>query len=316
MKIRNNLFIVFAVVVLFCNIAVAKVRFVSGPSYFGPESKGDTLIIADHFSCSFEKQTALEIEADSVTVLNPNNYEIVGWGTNAGVAVMIKGSAISIEGLNASNFHRGAFHSGVYGEAKDIKIKNCYFFRCGQSGIELYLVKNAQIENNNLSYNGYYGLMVSGGGEDTISNNYGVANFYNGIVLSSTTKNTGTGNSVEGLESNSVGCNENGNDVENSGDEISVVENMPSPSGFALFQNYPNPFNPITTITYTLPREMEVELTLYNQLGQKVATLVDGVQSIGEHSVRLNAENFSAGVYLYTLKAEGFYQIKKMTLTK
>ena len=89
------------------------------------------------------------------------------------------------------------------------------------------------------------------------------------------------------------------------------------PIAFSLEQNYPNPFNPLTTISYQLPAVSEVNLSIYNILGQKVATLVSGRQTAGRHQVKWNAGAFASGVYLYKLTADkSFTQTKKLILLK
>jgi len=88
------------------------------------------------------------------------------------------------------------------------------------------------------------------------------------------------------------------------------------PSEFALRQNHPNPFNPITQIKYTLPRECYVKLFIYNILGQKVATLVDGKQKAGYKTARWDAGSLSSGIYFYRLRAGDFVQTRKMVLLK
>jgi hypothetical protein len=93
------------------------------------------------------------------------------------------------------------------------------------------------------------------------------------------------------------------------------------PRGFALHQNYPNPFNPRTTITYEVPGESEVEVSLviYDLRGRRVRTLVDDRLSPGTHSVVWDGRaSFGSpvpsGVYLYRLKAGSFTSTRKMTL--
>lgn len=88
------------------------------------------------------------------------------------------------------------------------------------------------------------------------------------------------------------------------------------PNGFLLDQNYPNPFNPKTTISYSIPRSGMVKLTVYDITGRLITTLVDEVQSIGNHSVQFDASNLSSGLYLYALKTDNHTEIKKMTLVK
>ena len=88
------------------------------------------------------------------------------------------------------------------------------------------------------------------------------------------------------------------------------------PPGFALAQNYPNPFNPETTIRFTVPRAMHVLLTLHDALGRRVAVLVDGAVQGGTHDVRVNASALASGVYVYTLRGEGFIRSKKLTVIR
>ena len=88
------------------------------------------------------------------------------------------------------------------------------------------------------------------------------------------------------------------------------------PTEFMLGQNYPNPFNPITTITFALPETREVELAVFDVMGRRVATLVDGVLSAGYHEVAWNAEHLPTGVYLYRITAGDFMQVKQMMLVK
>lgn len=87
-------------------------------------------------------------------------------------------------------------------------------------------------------------------------------------------------------------------------------------SNFSLNQNYPNPFNPSTSIKYTLAGQNNVSLRVYDMLGREVATLVNGVQTQGEHQVSFNASNLASGMYVYTLRAGNFTQSKKMLLMK
>jgi len=98
--------------------------------------------------------------------------------------------------------------------------------------------------------------------------------------------------------------------------ETSVVKQQITPLNFALYQNYPNPFNPVTSIEYQVSNISEVNLSIYNILGQKVATLVNKKQSSGSYKVEWNASQFSSGVYLYRLSVGNFVEIKKLVLLK
>ncbi len=88
------------------------------------------------------------------------------------------------------------------------------------------------------------------------------------------------------------------------------------PEHVTLAQNYPNPFNPATSITFSLPKTMQVRLAVYDALGRQVSTVVDGVRSAGTHSVQLDASGWASGVYFYTLETEAQTVSKHMVLMK
>ncbi len=96
----------------------------------------------------------------------------------------------------------------------------------------------------------------------------------------------------------------------------SVVEGAGVPSDFYIAQNYPNPFNPSTTIEYGLPAGGHVVLSVFNMLGQKVATLADEAQVAGVHRVQFEATSLPSGVYFYHLSANGFEQTRRMMFLK
>jgi photosystem II stability/assembly factor-like uncharacterized protein len=88
------------------------------------------------------------------------------------------------------------------------------------------------------------------------------------------------------------------------------------PTVYALEQNYPNPFNPSTIIRYSVPVDGFVTLSIYNALGEKVASLVNQQVSAGVYEVDFNASSFASGIYFYRLDAGNFVSIKKMMLLK
>ena len=89
-----------------------------------------------------------------------------------------------------------------------------------------------------------------------------------------------------------------------------------TPQSFELAQNYPNPFNPSTTINYNLAKPGQVELSVFNLLGDKVATLVNETKQAGAHSFSFDASELAAGIYLYKLQTANNVFVKKMTLLK
>ena len=88
------------------------------------------------------------------------------------------------------------------------------------------------------------------------------------------------------------------------------------PEAFSLSQNYPNPFNPSTTIEFSLPKQSKVALTVYNLLGQEVATLVSATLTAGRYSVPFDASRLSSGSYIYRLTADNVIKTSKMLLIK
>jgi hypothetical protein len=93
------------------------------------------------------------------------------------------------------------------------------------------------------------------------------------------------------------------------------------PKTYELSQNYPNPFNPTTLINYQLPEAQNVSLEVYNSLGEKIRTLVNGAQSAGYHTVQWDGLNNSgrsvaSGMYLYRITAGKFVSVKKMLLLR
>ncbi|MFZ4620748.1 MAG: glucoamylase family protein [Bacteroidota bacterium] len=97
-----------------------------------------------------------------------------------------------------------------------------------------------------------------------------------------------------------------------------VEETKTLPEHFVLSQNYPNPFNPSTMITYELPHESLIRMTVHDVLGREVETLVNGTQSAGVHQISFTpgTRALSSGVYFYTLTTEQISITKRMILVK
>lgn len=89
-----------------------------------------------------------------------------------------------------------------------------------------------------------------------------------------------------------------------------------TPSEIKLNQNYPNPFNPTTQISYQLPQQSEVLLEVYDLTGKLITTLVNETVSAGIHSVTLDAQNLSSGVYIYRLQTGARTLSRKLTVIK
>ncbi|MBI5216261.1 MAG: T9SS type A sorting domain-containing protein [Ignavibacteriae bacterium] len=88
------------------------------------------------------------------------------------------------------------------------------------------------------------------------------------------------------------------------------------PKQVVLNQNYPNPFNPLTIINYQLSIHNYVTLKVYDILGKEIATLVDGKQEAGSHSIKFDAKNLASGIYLYKLTVGSFTETRRMIVLK
>ena len=103
---------------------------------------------------------------------------------------------------------------------------------------------------------------------------------------------------------------------------VTISEGQPNiAQEITLYQNYPNPFNPVTTLSYNLPQDSYVILSIYDMNGSLVKSLVNENRTAGMQHIQWNATNnsgrtVSAGVYLYSIEAEEFRQMKKMILLK
>ncbi len=96
---------------------------------------------------------------------------------------------------------------------------------------------------------------------------------------------------------------------------------LSKPVDFSLEQNYPNPFNPSTTIQYNVGAHRDVplqhvDLSIYNILGKKIATIISKKQLAGTYQIKFNANHLPAGIYLYKLTVDNVQQIRRMVLLK
>jgi len=95
---------------------------------------------------------------------------------------------------------------------------------------------------------------------------------------------------------------------------IENTENLPTE--FSLNQSYPNPFNPTTTISYSLAKDTDVMLTIYDALGNEVETIVNEQKTAGYHHINWDASAQPSGVYFYKLTTDGFTDMKKCMFLK
>ncbi|MCR4417826.1 MAG: T9SS type A sorting domain-containing protein [Ignavibacteria bacterium] len=97
---------------------------------------------------------------------------------------------------------------------------------------------------------------------------------------------------------------------------VTSVKDEIIPDNFVLYQNFPNPFNSQTTIRFDLPEMQQVQLKIFNSIGEEIYSENLGVMDRGSYSFKFNANNFSSGVYFYQIVSNKFTSTRKMILIK
>lgn len=88
------------------------------------------------------------------------------------------------------------------------------------------------------------------------------------------------------------------------------------PKKFSISQNYPNPFNPVTKISFDIPKNSPVKISVFDMLGREVEVIVNTQLAAGRYSAEWNAVNYSSGIYFYRISASDFTETRKMILVK
>ena len=97
---------------------------------------------------------------------------------------------------------------------------------------------------------------------------------------------------------------------------LGIENQQPIVTEYTLEQNYPNPFNPTTNVKFSIPKDGNVSLKVYDIKGSVVGTYLDGFVKAGTYNAEIDGSNLASGVYFYTLKSADFQQTKKMILVK
>ena len=95
-----------------------------------------------------------------------------------------------------------------------------------------------------------------------------------------------------------------------------LTESVALPETFSLDRAYPNPFNPTTTLSFAIPIDSEVFLSVYNLQGREVSTLIDANMDAGYHSIVWDANSYASGVYFVKMVAGEFVNTQKLMLIK
>jgi len=119
-----------------------------------------------------------------------------------------------------------------------------------------------------------------------------------------------------------IGVGLNGKVVKFNYASVNINNSTSTPSKYNLYQNYPNPFNPHTNIEYRISEISEIELKVYNLLGQEVQMMFKGIKSAGKYTIKFSGSNIPSGIYFYRLSTKNLktgvtnFETKKMILLK
>jgi len=159
--------------------------------------------------------------------------------------------------------------------------------------------------------------------QETIGNIYRLPSTGCGLSLTSIAVDAGHPDSLDAVLDCDEGLGTQRADMGYYGGMYSpeVVLSVDTPAGtlpleYDLSQNYPNPFNPSTQINFALPQPGQVELVIFNALGQQVMTLVNQQLDAGNHSVEFDASALNSGIYFYLISADSYASSRKMILLK
>lgn len=215
----------------------------------------------------------------------------------------------SMEVTSTDEIYVGTYGSGVY--YSDDNGSSWSYLSQGLSGQHIYAlsVDTADVVYANSWAHGIYSF--SGG--SLKANKSGVASGnslgLDGLRISAIT--------IDKESNELIASTENGLLYRLETSVTSINENgKVSPEEYNLSQNYPNPFNPSTKINFSVANAGNYTLTVYNVLGQQVATLISGQLTAGTHTVDFNASKLASGVYVYRLKGSDVNITKKMILIK
>ena len=214
------------------------------------------------------------------------------------------GGGISVVTSNNNNIHHNVLNDkGIRLETSDNNIISFNVINDASDGIFLLDGSDNNKISDNSGLNDNYGIYLNHWPKDN-TGNYGC--------------NTITGN--KGDCYNCTGKNNHINEWANA-DGSELCECNCRVDEVCLEQNSPNPFNTSTTITFVLPKTTYITLEIYNLLGQKVRTLVEGIKEPGSHTVAWDSRDefgkeVAGGIYLYRITGRNFTKTKKMLLLK
>ncbi|MCF7922095.1 MAG: ice-binding family protein [Candidatus Marinimicrobia bacterium] len=227
------------------------------------------------------------------TFLNPGSGDIGGLTLVAGLYKFTSGVLVSITGSDVT----------LSGSETDVWIFQIATTLTVGNGIHVILAGGAQAAN----------VFWQVGTSATL----GTTSVFKGTIIADQSISLETGATVEGRLLASIGAvTIASSSVTVPGLQPSAVDAELLPDDFNLAQNFPNPFNPSTTISYQLPVNSHVSLTITDMMGREVSVLVNDMQTAGHHQIVWDAQNFPSGTYIYRLEAGSHVSVKQLVLVK
>jgi lysophospholipase L1-like esterase len=286
----------------------------SGPKSIRLEAAGgDGLAHIDYFTIS--GAVVEPVGCGSQEIIDGAVYKIVNKGS--GKVLEVAGASMEQNATIQQNTNT----DGTHQQWQLDKVDGDYFaFTAMHSGLVMNVFANSPLNRANVvqwasggTDNQKWSVIDEGGGW------FKVAAKHSSKCLDVADGSTADGANVQQWEDTGTDAQRWQFVLINDPSAISDSENNNIPGSITLEQNYPNPFNPNTTIKYSvgsfgMGQPVSVQLSIYNALGQKMATLFDGQQTAGNYSVTWNATGFSSGVYLYHLQVGEASYTRKMLL--
>jgi hypothetical protein len=246
---------------------------------------------------------------------------------NDGGAIWMYGTSAMIVNNTIVNNNAGDFGGAIYSELSNPTIVNSVlYFNQDSVGTEIYEVNsntNVSFSDIEGSWPGFGNLDVDPLFRDAGAGDYHLQAQMCGDQFDSPLIDVGSPDYSDSLIACEWGLGSGLSDMGaygggTLGSPTSVDDDdvIATPSEFFVAGNYPNPFNATTTIRYQLPEASHVRIDIYDELGRKVTTLVNGRRSAGEHNVEWNASDLASGMYFYRLEIDGYSKIAKMMLLK